>query len=141
MKVVRWITLHWQDRTSPQNGLNGRDSRDTDKTERHSKRVRGSPTGLTPQLAGKRKEERGSRKRLEFGSFEQPLADSPLDTSIYVPVSAWSTEETKALVEFMLFHDFHKWACTKDKKFWESTATFVRDRAERSQVRTGEYWF
>ena len=52
-------------------------------------------------------------------------------------MSAWTTEETKALVEFMLFHNPEKWESTKDSKFWTSAATFVRDRAGYPQVRTG----
>ena len=57
------------------------------------------------------------------------------DTSQCVAMSAWTTKETKALVEFMLFHNPES---TKDSKFWTSATTFVRDRAEYSLVRTSE---
>lgn len=109
--------------------------------ERHTKRLRGTPTGTTPQQTGKRKKEGRGRKRLEYSSLEQPLANLHIasDRSIYVPLNAWSTEETKALVEFMLFHSPRKWSCTKEDNFWKSAATFVQDRAQRPQARTGKF--
>jgi hypothetical protein len=103
------------------------------------KRPRGSPTGTTPQQAAKRGT--STRHRLEYTALEQrqPLANLQLtsNTSYYVPASAWSVEETKALVEFLLFNDPKKWPSTKDEKFWKSAATFVQERARGPRVRTG----
>ena len=102
--------------------------------ERRSKRLRGSPTGITPRQDEKKKKVSSSRRKLTF------QADSSRDTSVYVPMSAWTTKETKALVEFMLLHDPEKWESTKDDKFWMSAAVFVRDRGEHPQVRTGDVY-
>lgn len=102
---------------------------------RRSKRLWGSPTGTTPQQTVKKKSERkrGSRKRLEYSSLEEPLANLSLFSD---RVSAWwSTGETKALVEFVLLHSPNKWPCTKEDRFWKSAATFVHDQAQRLQAR------
>ena len=89
---------------------------------RRSKPSRGSPTGRTP---------RQDEKKLAFQAApREPLSD----TSRYVPMSAWATKETKALVEFMLFHNPEKWESTKDSKFWTSAATFVRDSLSHTNV-------
>ena len=40
-----------------------------------------------------------------YSSPAEPLSD----TSRYVSVSLWITKETKALVEFMFFHNSEKW--------------------------------
>ena len=99
---------------------------------RRSKRSRGSPTGRTPRQDEKKKKVTSTRKKLAFQAApREPLSD----TSRYVPMSAWTTKETKALVEFMLFHNPEEWKSTKGSKFWTSAA---RDRAEYSLVRTGE---
>ena len=100
---------------------------------RRSKRSRGSPTGRTPR------QEKESNKCSEEISFSSSPREPLSDTSWYVPMSAWTAKETKALVEFMLFHNPGKWESTKDSKFWTSASTFVRDRAEYSLVRTGEW--
>ena len=105
---------------------------------RRSKRLRGSPTGRTPKQDEKKKRAASAVKKLAFQAPPRaPLSDATPCTSRYVSVSAWTTEETKALVEFMLFHNPEKWESTNDSKFWASAATFVRDRAGYPQVRTG----
>ena len=97
--------------------------------------MRGSPTGKTLQ------DEKGvtsAVKKLAFqGPLRAPLSDATPCTSRFVPVNAWTTEETKALVEFMLFHNPEKWDSTKDSTFSMSAASLVCGRAGYPQVSTG----
>ena len=95
------------------------------------KRQRGSPTGHTPmQVLKKRTAHRKSsaaKKSLEFSS-----------RSPFIPLTAWSNNETKALLEFVLFHGTD-WPVTKDPAFWDSASKFIRDRVnDQPLVRSGK---
>ena len=107
---------------------------DSERRKSSHKRPRGSPTGATPTQASKKRgrppQSTLSRKTLNF-------SDIP-SHSRYVPSSAWSLNETKALVEFLLLHN-KQWPSTTDPKFWDSASIFVRDRAGEAIVRTGKY--
>ena len=125
----------------------------------YSKRSRESPTGTTPRQEEK-KQKNVPRRRLSYTALEQQLetlhiddpsaldACLPMETSREVSVvpehaetltyTQWTVEENKALVEFMLFNNPKKWTSTKDQKFWKAAATFMRDKAQETQVRTGK---
>ena len=107
---------------------------DSEREGSSHKRPRGSPTGATPSQARKKRvrlpQSTLVRKTLDF-------SNTPTH-SRYVPSSAWSLNETKALVEFLLLHS-SQWPTTTDPNFWHSVSIFVRDRAEEAIVRTGKY--
>ena len=106
------------------------------------KRDRGSPTGQTPVQDPKRVREKPPlrsfaaplrslvrpRKQLDFSSPEsQPQLTQER--------SSWSDTELTALVEFVLFRGTaDRWPGTKNRRFWESTATFVGQRSGRGLV-------
>ena len=91
------------------------------------KRMRGSPTGNTPQQkekrpAGDREKSSRSRKHLTF------------DCS----TGTWSDLELGALVEFILLHrPGQRWPSDKDPRFWDSAGKYVSMRSESGVQRTG----
>ena len=108
----------------------------TPPTTAHCKRDRGSPTQQTPQRPRKRV---SLREGVRSGELESAILGprSPL----FPPASAgtWSSEEVKALVEFVLFHtDLNKWPTHKREGFWSGAASFVKKRSHATLRRTGK---
>ena len=96
----------------------------------NNKRQRGTPTGTTPQQT--RKQRAGACRNLG-ASFA-----SSSSTRQYVPANVWSPEELNALLEFILLNcESSKWPNTKNDYFWKSSASFVKQRAGSSCLRTG----
>ena len=108
---------------------------------RRSKRECASPTGQTPlgkARCGTARTQFSSRKRLSYSTNEAETGpnSSVSSCSIFGQVTegAWSEEETKALLEFLLFHKgpgttWFKRGCSDE--FWLAAARFIRDRAKR----------
>ncbi len=110
-------------------------------SEQNSKRVRTSPTGDTPKQAAKTKRVSGipirvnSLERSPVSRIPKPsvsargrkrLSFSDVGTS----ATSWSDMEEKAFVEIiMLSSDGKAWPATKNKKMWESAATFISKRS------------
>lgn len=96
------------------------------------KRPRSTPTFCTPVRPLKR----------------QPIRDSGQE-QLVLPVArlslsfggdAWSEEECRALVEFMmLMTDGDKWPAHKRIDFWEHAGKFVQRRVKSRHLRSGKY--
>ena len=92
------------------------------------KRIRGSPTLLTPHRPQKRRPLRGdgqastpTPRRLGF--------ESPTHAPVSQHGNAWTDAETKALVEFVLITcRGDSWPCHKRANVWKDAADFVRKR-------------
>ena len=58
--------------------------------------------------------------------------------SRYEVLHDWSTEEVKALVEFILLNSTgNTWPAIKNMRYWDAAAEFVFHRADSSLKRTG----
>ena len=103
-------------------------------TENVHKRLRGTPTGLTPRRPSKRTPLRlrdqlqeVERRRL---TYTEPKKGPP---------GPWEEVETKALVEFILFYESdNKWPSHKRQEYWKGAGNFVRIRSKSQQLRTGK---
>lgn len=105
------------------------------------KRPRGSPTGLTPLQASKKPAQRtlaipSSRRNLaaSYAQLAPPESDA-------VPATAWSFDETLALVEFMVCHERFKfsWPRTTDMNLWNRVAASIQEKTKTTVSRTGIY--
>ena len=95
-----------------------------------TKRVRGTPTGNTPQQPKKRSSVRGPhaaasrapvpRRQLSFSGGESTTARQSKLTG-KVKVQEWTVEEEMALVDFVHSHG-NSWPSTKLPQFWERVA-------------------
>lgn len=102
-------------------------------------------TGQTPPGNARRigaRQQFSSRKRLNFydvaglqtrsqGVYERAPASREPIHSRPVAEESWSDEETKALLEFLLFHNGPGVVWFKrgsSKSFWVAAAKFIRDR-------------
>lgn len=95
------------------------------------KRVRGSPTGVTPRQPEKRSSTLGeqSKKRLSF-SYAAPTASR-------VPGN-WSESEDNALVDFiMLTSTGESWPSTISEVYWTAAARHVH-QLSKLPIRTCE---
>ena len=101
-----------------------------------NKRPRGSPTFLTPQRPPRRQIRRLSdvqRRRLFSGSQESVSIRTTAN-----PVCEWSSDEIRALVEFVLLHGVEdKWPLQQNPVFWNEAAKFICMRTGLTQVRSG----
>ena len=98
------------------------------------KREATSPTGQTPMAKRSVRSRFSSRKRLSFSpSMQEASAGAP-------PPGPWTKDETKALLEFLLFHRGPgiTW-CGKNcgRDFWIAAARFVQSRTGAELPRTG----
>ena len=108
---------------------------------------------LTPARTSRTARQRySSRRRLSYdGRPDQAPSTSAPPRTGYQPDSSnqpqpaadpWSNEETKALLEFLLFHKspgalwFQRGA---SNRFWLASAAFVRERARAHHLRSGMY--
>lgn len=64
----------------------------------------------------------------------------PRKKSFLPTTEAWSDEENKALVEFVLFHcEPTEWLShSKTSKFWKDAAEFVWQRSKATMKRSGK---
>lgn len=99
-----------------------------------------SPTGQTP-VAKKAsvRSQYSSRKRLSF-SPESELEVSATSGSSAPKSTPWTNSETKALLEFLMFHKvpgatWFQRDCGRD--FWMAAARFVQTRTSTELPRTG----
>ena len=111
---------------------NTRQSLDSSETPRDGgrgfKRLRGTPSSITPHLPRKRLPlrelcgQQGGAKRLFSADKKEP----------------WVEAELKALVEFVLFYSQgDRWPTHKQDSFWIKAADFVKSRAGTKFLRTG----
>ena len=107
------------------------------------KRPRGSPTGTTPVQAEKKRVQK--RPEVQHGARRvlarsYPPRTGP-GTQTIVPGSAWSNQETLALVDYILSCKLVKsdWPKTTDMDFWSRASKFVQDRANSTHTRTGTF--
>ena len=92
------------------------------------KRIRGTPTGLTPKQPAK-------RVALRYTSTNKPSSKRQLaysgpqsGKSIKIALIEWSLLEKRALVEFVLLHgDGVNWIFTKKPSVWISAAKFIEN--------------
>ena len=95
-----------------------------------------SPTGQTPMAKRSVRAQFSSRKQLRFSPNREPEKAS----SSAPPVGPWTNNETKALLEFLLFHrgPGTTW-CGKNcgTEFWIAAARFVQSRTSTELRRTG----
>ena len=91
------------------------------------KRLRGSPTGNTPQQKSKQpvrckfKGSQLSKRRLTYYGDDRKKTSSR-----FTVLDTWSLAEERALIQFLLLHsDRTSWISTKKIKFWESASEFV----------------
>ena len=106
-------------------------------TSTRGKRVRSSPTGITPQQPRKRKSCRKGKKKKASASKRLSFDEAVLSTCSTVD-SGWKREELRALVEFVVLHsDGDMWPHTKKGDFWKSAAEFVAERGSDT-TRTGK---
>lgn len=102
------------------------------------KREATSPTGHTPMAKKKRaRTQYSSRKRLTFASEVADAAYAP-------SAGPWTDHETKALLEFLLFHRGPRTSpgtawCRRNcgLEFWAAASNFVQMRANTQFPRTG----
>ena len=105
-----------------------------------AKRSRGSPTGITPVRAKKKR----APQRLEGQhGVRRVLARSYPPTTVpvtVVPGTAWSVRETLALVDFIISQKSVKndWPKHCYTDFWNRASEYIQDRAESTIVRTGK---
>ena len=106
------------------------------------KRPRGSPTGETPYSASKKRINRAkcskARRNLTYESVDTGQNPRSRNKVLH----DWSTEEVKALVEFILLNsrsigDCDTWPATKNIEYWDAAAEFVFHRVDNSLKRTG----
>ena len=111
------------------------------------KRVRGTPTGITPSQPSKRRPrslgQASSRRKLTYGAGNEVEGAQPavtlrltsskpkLKKAVLIASSAdgWSEAEEMALTEFLLLHgDGSRWMSTKQVQFWEGASKFMLQR-------------
>lgn len=99
------------------------------------KRLRGTPTLMTPQRPRKRAPMRGLCMGIRRLTFEDETGSMTRHT-----ITKWSDAEVKAVVEFVLFHgDSTTWPTHNQLEFWSNAANFVKSRANSTCKRSGMY--
>ena len=113
-------------------------------------RFQSSPIGRTPARRPKRqalRQTEGSAVLREprVLSLRNESTAQPGGPATPTPIagtqrpSSWSDEESKALLEFLLFHrPSDKWPSTKNQQFWGSAAEFVELRGRGKMRRSGK---
>ena len=105
------------------------------------KRPRGSPTLLTPHRREKRIPLREINSTIDE-STARSTGDTLAPKQLFTPCSnslkeKWSSAESKALVEFVLFHCTGElWPTHKQMGFWETASTFVASRSDSIACRS-----
>lgn len=125
------------------------------------KRVRGTPTGSTPNQPSKRLVrsvgQASSRRKLTYGVADKgggvqpavtswPTSSKPKPKRAVLTASSadgWSEAEEMALTEFLLLYgDGSRWMSTKQVRFWESASKFLLQRcgSKRTSKLTDRYF-
>ncbi len=106
-------------------------------TPRNKKRLRGTPTNLTPHQPSKRVP---LRERVASGAC---VGEISLSAKVCLSFggggySKWSEDEVNSLVEFILLMGVgEKWPTHHRKQFWCSAGEFVQKRTKSRHLRSG----